>query len=98
MPARGRVPKFLQSKAIHLTGSTINQILLNLNGTGTFRIFIGTASSIGGTITWEETTVTSISFTLSNPNTVLYYRIIGSNGAELFPTGITPGVQIQIIS
>ena len=91
-------PKLLQSTAISASGETITHINSNINGTGTFRIMYGTAPTIGGTITWEEINTQNSNVELTNPNKVLYYRILGTSGSELYNTGITPAVQIEIIS
>ena len=103
MATEGRfsTPKILYSKPISI-GNTITTVKTNLNSIGTFRIFYGTTDSVGNTITWEENNNQNIIITLTTPNLVLYYMMIGSNGATLFTTERTyltepvPGIEIKI--
>lgn len=90
-------PKKVISSAIQAnTSTTIKKVKINLNGTGSFRIRVGTTDEIGNTITWEEITSFNVFVTLSNPNKVLYYEIYGEPGNTLFNTSYVPAVQIDI--
>ena len=90
-------PQKILSSAIHFdNNTTITKVNIIVNITGSFHFRLGTSATIGGTITWEVITTFSSDITLTNPNKVIYYEIIGDSGAIIASVAEIPGVQITL--